>query len=134
MTNRKKIISDFNNMKREPVLALKVEKDVCRMLLDDDYEFSLVIFSANSMAQLEEKVKSDKDLPSARDMLFELAVRPGYKFTVGEFQPTTRYLARLPLCNHNTWGWCHNPDQDTNIELRIIYATKPSEKEKKQRE
>ena len=127
---RESITREFRDLEREPIIALDWDKDIAPMLVDENKVFLSVSFNDSIPALIEHlrftemmaQVSGDEPLESARRIVFELTLRPGYEFPLSDLRPLSDYLASLPLHPDIIWGCSRVPTQKHNVKLKIIFT------------
>lgn len=128
---RESITKEFRDLEREPIVALDWDNDIAPMLVDESKVFLEVYFN-NSLAEIVKhlsytatmtEMDDDESLASARRIVFELTLRPGYDITLSDLRPLSGYFGSLPNRPEIIWGVSRVPSQKHNVKLKIIFTT-----------
>ena len=103
---------------RQPMIAVDAE-DI-DALIGDGKGVQTITIEGDSVAALVSQLKEVAQLKSARKILFELIIAPGFEFPFSDLTPLSDCLATLPSDPEIIWG-CHRASaQSPNLELNIL--------------
>ena len=110
---------------RQPIVVIDVE-DIKAMIAGGQ-DVSFITLTGDSVAALVSQLNEVAQLKSARKILFELIVAPGYEFPFTDLAPLSVCLASLPNRPGIIWGCSRAVAQSQKLILQILLTSYPHE-------